>query len=185
MKSRSASWLLLCVALVAFGCAKGDTGPTGPKGATGSANVIYSDWYSPATWAAETLFGIAQRTYTMTATSLTQEIIDRGVVQVYMRFVGLNPAIVQLPFTANDVGYSFYLRAAAGSIKVSYYRPRGPDDDSAHYTKHESDPLRSDPRRSAGRLDASQWFVIRAGNRRVEVHVVLGGVPQVQYPRMS
>lgn len=123
MKSRNASWLLLCVALAAFGCAKGDTGPTGPTGATGSANVIYSDWYSPATWNAETLYGISQRTYTITATSLTQEIIDRGVVQVYMRFAGLNPAIVQLPFTANDVGYSFYLRAAAGSIKVSYYSP--------------------------------------------------------------
>jgi len=123
MKSHSASWLLLCVALVTFGCAKGDTGPTGPRGATGSANVIYSDWYSPSTWDAETEFGIAQRTYTMTATSLTQEIIDGGVVQVYMRFVGLNPAIVQLPFVIPDVGYSMYFRAAAGSIKVVYYNP--------------------------------------------------------------
>ena len=123
MKSRRASWLLLCVALVAFGCAKGDTGPTGPKGATGSANVIYSDWYSPATWDAATEFGIAQRTYTMTATSLTQEIIDEGVVMVFMRFAGLNPAIIQLPVVLADVGLSFSFRAAAGSIKVVYYSP--------------------------------------------------------------
>jgi hypothetical protein len=129
MKSRSVSWLLLCVAFVMFGCAKGDTGPagptgpTGPKGATGSSNVIYSGWYSPSTWDAATEFGIAQRTYTMTATSLTQEIIDQGVVQVYMRFLGFNPAIVQLPFVVPDVGYSVYFRAEAGSIKVVYYNP--------------------------------------------------------------
>jgi hypothetical protein len=73
MKSRSASWLLLCVALVALGCAKGDTGPTGPAGETGSANVICSDWYSPSTWNAEAEWGAAQRTYTMPDTLLTQE----------------------------------------------------------------------------------------------------------------
>jgi hypothetical protein len=124
MKFRSASWLLLCVALVAFGCGgKGDTGPAGPKGATGSANVIYSDWYSPATWAAAAEFGIATRTYTMTTTSLTQEIIDNGVVLVYMRFFGFNPAIVQLPIVLPDVGLSFSFRAAEGSIKVVYYSP--------------------------------------------------------------
>jgi hypothetical protein len=122
MRFRSASWLLLSVALVTFGCT-GDTGPAGPRGATGSANVIYSDWYSPSTWDAETEFGIAERTYTMTDTSLTQEIIDRGVVQVYMRFMGFNPAIIQLPFVVPDVGYSIYFRAAAGSIKVVYYNP--------------------------------------------------------------
>ncbi len=126
MKSRSASWLLLCVVLVAFGCAKGDTGPAGPRGVPGSANVIYSDWYSPSTWSAETEFGIAQRTYTMTSTSLTQEIIDKGVVMVYMRFVGLNPAIIQLPFVVPDVSYSFSFRTAAGFVKVVYYNLTAP-----------------------------------------------------------
>ncbi|MCJ7485365.1 MAG: hypothetical protein MUQ25_04255 [Candidatus Aminicenantes bacterium] len=125
MRSRSASWLLLGIALVTFGCTgpTGPTGPAGPRGDTGSANVIYSDWYSPSTWIAETEFGTAYRTYTMTTTSLTQEIIDRGVVLVYMRFIGLNPEIIQLPFLATDANYSFSFLAAAGYIKVVYYNP--------------------------------------------------------------
>ena len=82
MKLGRASWLLLSVALVALGCAKGDTGPTGPAGPAGSANVIYSAWFSPATWVLETNFTVVERTYTMTSTSLTQAIIDNGVVLV-------------------------------------------------------------------------------------------------------
>jgi len=126
MKLRSASWPLLCVALVTLGCAKGDTGPTGPRGPAGSANVIYSDWYSPATWNLETEFGVTQRTYAMGTTSLTQEIIDHGVVMVYMRFMGLAPEIIPLPFLVPDVGYQFYSRAQADSIKVVYYVAAAP-----------------------------------------------------------
>lgn len=127
MKLRSASWPLLCVALVTLGCAKGDTGPTGPTGPmgpmgpTGSANVIYSEWYSPATWNIETEFGTTQRFYSMGSTSLTQAIIDQGVVMVYMRFVGYNPGIVQLPFLTPDAGYQFYYRARVDTVKVAYY----------------------------------------------------------------
>jgi hypothetical protein len=136
MRFRNAAWLLPCVALVVLGCGKGDTGPMGPAGArgaigpegpAGSSDVIYSAWYSPTTWAAETQFGIALRTYTMSATSLTQTIVDQGVVLVYLRFVGLNPAIIQLPFvTADASALSFYFQAAAGSVKVLYYSPATP-----------------------------------------------------------
>ena len=126
MKLRSASWPLLCVALVTLGCAKGDTGPMGPRGPAGSANVIYSDWYSPPTWNLETEFGITQRTYAMGATSLTQEIIDQGAVMVYMRFVGLTPEIVQLPTLVPDVGYQFSFRAQADSVTVVYYVAAAP-----------------------------------------------------------
>jgi hypothetical protein len=121
MKLRSAAWPLLCVALVTLGCAKGDTGPTGPRGPAGPANVIYSEWYSPATWNLETEFGTTQRFYSMGSTSLTQAIIDQGVVMVYMRLVGLTPEIVQLPFLVTDVGYQIYYRAQADSVKVAYY----------------------------------------------------------------
>ena len=93
-------------------------------GATGSVNVIYSDWYSPSTWDAETEFGVEQRTYTMSATSLTQEIIDGGVVLVYMRFVGINPEIVQLPFMVPDAAYSFSFRASATPSRSCTTTPR-------------------------------------------------------------
>lgn len=126
MKLRSASWPLLCVAVLTLGCAKGDTGPTGPRGPAGTANVIYSDWYSPPTWNLETEFGVTQRTFAMGTTLLTQEIVDQGVVMVYMRFVGIAPEIVQLPFLVPDVGYQFYFRARADSVKVIYYVAASP-----------------------------------------------------------
>ena len=59
----------------------------------------------------------------MTTTSLTQAIIDNGVVLVYMRFIGFNPAINQLPVTIPDQDRSYWFRAQAGSIKAVYYRP--------------------------------------------------------------
>ncbi len=122
MKSRRYSWLLLCVALMVIGC----EGPEGPRGPAGTANVIYSDWFSPETWVAVTTFGVEERTFTMTTDALTQGIIDHGVVLVYMRFVGLNPEINQLPIVLADVNYSFFFRAQAGSIEVVYYSPTSP-----------------------------------------------------------
>ena len=131
MKDSRFSWLLLCVALMVIGCEgpEGPAGPTGPTGPAGTANVIYSGWYSPETWVAQTTFGIAERVYTMTTDALTQEIIDNGVVLVYMRFVGFNPQINQLPVFLADVSYSFLFRAQAGSIEVVYYRTTSPTTD--------------------------------------------------------
>ena len=117
MKRRRVSWLLLCVALVLVGC-EGDRGPAGPAG---TANLIYSEWYSPETWVQQIRFGIYERAYTMTTASLTQDIIDHGVVLVYMRFNGFNPQINILPVTLEDVEYRFFFRAMAGSIEVACY----------------------------------------------------------------
>lgn len=128
MKNRRFSWLLFCVALMVFGC-EGPEGPSGPAGPAGSANVIYSDWYSPETWVLSTTFGVSERSFTMTTSALTQEIIDYGVVLVYMRFVGFNPEISQLPLILADVDYSFLFRAQAGSIKVVYYLTTDPTTD--------------------------------------------------------
>lgn len=101
--------------------ATGGTGATGATGATGTANVIYSSWFSPATWNLETNFGIVERTYTMSTASLTQAIIDNGVVLVYMKFVGFSPAINQLPVYIADQDRSYLFRAQSGSIKGVYY----------------------------------------------------------------
>lgn len=128
MKFRSVSWLLLCLALVGLGCS-GEDGARGPAGPPGTANVIYSDWYSPTTWVAATVFAVHERSYTMTAPLLTQDIIDHGVVMVYMRFVGLNPEVNQLPILLADVHLSFFVRAQAGSIKAVYYNVNTPGTD--------------------------------------------------------
>ncbi len=103
------------------GC-EGDKGPTGPAGA---ANVIYSDWYE-TTWDLYTVFGTAERTFTMTAPALTQEIVDNGVIMVFLNAVGYAPEIVQLPVTFNDVHYHFMFRAQAGTIRAIYYSTTDP-----------------------------------------------------------
>lgn len=125
MKTRLALLPLLGFALMFLGCQgdEGPAGPTGPAGPAGSANVIYSDWFNPTTWAYGVAFGVVERSYTMTTSKLTQEIIDGGVIMVYMRFAGLAPAIHQLPATVYSSGqtYCFQFRAWEGNIKVFYY----------------------------------------------------------------
>lgn len=125
MKTRLALlWLSTCCALAILGCSKGDTGPAGP---TGAANVIYSEWYSPETWRAEINFGIYYRAYNMAAPSLTQEIIDQGVVLVYVKFIGSDPAILPLPLVLGESpGYSFSYQAQADSVRAKYYDPANP-----------------------------------------------------------
>ena len=111
MKIHCASVLVLCFALIILGCEgkegprwlMGPEGPRGPKGPAGSANIIYSEWFSPNTWVAATLFGIHERSYTMAASLLTQEIIDHGVIMVYMKFVGGRPDINRLPITLSEI----------------------------------------------------------------------------------
>ncbi len=105
---------VLAAALLMLSCTKeGPEGPQGPQGnpgpqgtqgtagaqgSTGTANVIYSGWLS---------FQQAQRDSTIDnsklkvnhipAAQLTQEIIDNGVVLVYIRFL---TSVMQLPYTS-------------------------------------------------------------------------------------
>lgn len=75
-------------------CKKGDTGPTGPTGPagtagpTGTANVIYSDWFTPATYKKDTVFGIWGFNYDKADAAITQKIIDSGTVITYGKLDG-------------------------------------------------------------------------------------------------
>ncbi len=71
----------------------GSTGATGPTGATGTANVIYSDWITPASYTKTTVFGTIDFTYNITASKISQAILDNGTVFVYGRLNGYNPVI--------------------------------------------------------------------------------------------
>jgi len=123
MKAKSSLTLLASLVLITFiftQCQKGDVGPagpagptgaagaagspgaTGPKGDTGTANVIYSPWldvtYAPDTVhngsVIDTLWWLAH----ITANKLTQPILDRGEIKVYMNWGTLtNPDIAPLP----------------------------------------------------------------------------------------
>lgn len=68
----------------------GGTGATGPQGPAGTANVIYSAWVTePGNWGADTamlsLNGGNAKRFIVTAPSLSQSILDQGVVLCYFR----------------------------------------------------------------------------------------------------
>jgi len=103
LKLRYAKLLLPCVsivilALAAPSCKKGDTGPAGPAG---TANVIYSDWFQPATYTKDTVFGIWGFSYTQPAPGITQAVVDSGTVIVYGKLKGYNTLIWPTDQVAN------------------------------------------------------------------------------------
>jgi hypothetical protein len=87
----------IVIVLLITSCKKGDTGP---QGADGNANVIYSNWYTPATYQKDTIFGIWGFHHTQSAPLITQSILDSGAVLVFGKMSGYNPAV----WPANRVG---------------------------------------------------------------------------------
>ena len=91
--------LIVVAALLIISCKKGDTGPagptgpTGPAGAKGSDNVVYSSWFTPATYTKDTVFGIYGFNYNKATTDITQQIVDSGTVLTFGKLDGYNPVI--------------------------------------------------------------------------------------------
>ena len=100
----------LAIVLVFTSCKKGDVGPQGPQGPagsqgaqgqqgvqgqTGTANVIYSPWFTPGAWTKDTIFGLWGFNYNKTATEITQQLLDSGVVLAFGKLYGYNPIIWQ------------------------------------------------------------------------------------------
>lgn len=123
MKAKSSLTFLVSLVAITFlftQCQKGDTGPAGPagpagaagaagpagapgpKGDTGTANVIYSPWLD-VTYAADTvhngsvidtLWWLAN----IAANKLTQTILDRGEMKVYVNWgTQTDPDVAPLP----------------------------------------------------------------------------------------
>ena len=76
----------LCLVLVALSallltvaCKKGDDGPPG------TANVKFSEWFTPATYKKDTLFGIWGFSYNKEAKAITQNVLDSGTVLVFAK----------------------------------------------------------------------------------------------------
>jgi len=107
--------LILAIATITFSCSKegpagatgpagqagltGPSGPTGPPGPAGTANVIYSAWATSPNAIRDST--IDQTLYNLThisAPSLSQAILDNGVIQVYFRISTIGP--YQLPYTS-------------------------------------------------------------------------------------
>ena len=95
-KMSSPGAVLFRVLIVAFlssmvvSCKKGDTGPAGPAG---TANVIYSKWFTPGTYTKDTVFGMYQFYFNDTASLITQKALDSGVVITFGKLDGYTTAI--------------------------------------------------------------------------------------------
>jgi hypothetical protein len=72
--------------------ATGATGSTGATGASGASGAIYSEWITPT-------FSATTFSATLTAPKLTQEIVDRGAVHVYLKGQTL---VFPLPYIDTD-----------------------------------------------------------------------------------
>jgi hypothetical protein len=107
-------FLPFVLALVLNSCSKGDQGPAGPagptgatgaQGPTGSANVVYSQWFTPPSYIKDTIFGVYGFIYNKATTDITQAVLDSGMVLTYGKLDGYTTAIWpssqvgQLPIT--------------------------------------------------------------------------------------
>jgi hypothetical protein len=69
------------------GCKKGDTGPAG------SANVLYSDWFTATPWAQTTVYSMKNFDYTRAAPGITQNVLDSGVVLTFGKLSGYSTSV--------------------------------------------------------------------------------------------
>ena len=114
----------------------GTTGATGPQGPPGTANVIYSSWatvtssttapFLPVADSSFSDYGTCKR-WLRTAPSLTQAILDNGLVLNYWR-VGAPPATViysTMPYQFPVGAQTYYLGALPtvtnGVFKIIYF----------------------------------------------------------------
>jgi hypothetical protein len=121
LKTRLMAWALCFASVVVLsGCPgpKGDTGPTGPAGPPG---VIYSGWFATGSWTVTTdaVTGAVVRAVVLSASAVTTDILDKGVVLVYAHLQSV-PVIVQLPWTDTAHGAAWAYHAGIGVI-VPYY----------------------------------------------------------------
>ena len=115
--------LILCAAI---SCKKGDTGPAG------SANVIYSEWFTPDKYIKDTVFSTWGFKYNKAAPEITQDILDNGVVLTYGKLLGYSTLIwptneiSQLPITVTylssgvqqeDIWTAY---ASAGNLRIRF-----------------------------------------------------------------
>ena len=110
----------------------GTTGQTGPTGATGTANVIYSDWVTPASYTQNTIFGTVHFDASITASAITQDILDKGTVLVYGKLDGYTTTIwptaqvgqlpIALTYQLSSTTYTdtWSAEATVGSIQIDF-----------------------------------------------------------------
>jgi hypothetical protein len=107
---------------------QGPVGPIGPQGVPGTANVIYSAWvpegtYADTVMASLNVGGGNARRFIVTAPSLSQAIIDNGVVLTYIK-TDLSPnAPILLPWVIPSTGAGVVLEVGSRAVvqKIVYF----------------------------------------------------------------
>lgn len=87
------AYSIACIAIATAlltSCKKGDVGP---QGEPGTANVIYSPWFTPSPYKKDTVFGIWGYNYNKAAPEITQQLLDSGAVFTFAKLLGYNVSI--------------------------------------------------------------------------------------------
>lgn len=91
MKLHASIFIIAIILIASFAsCKKGDMGP---QGEPGTANVIYSEWFTATPWKKDTVFGIWGFNYSKAATGITQQVLDSGTVLTFGKLLGYNPSV--------------------------------------------------------------------------------------------
>jgi len=109
---------------------QGPKGDQGPQGEEGTANVIYSDWMAPDSWEPAEFLGDSVRHGDIIADDLTQEIVDKGQIEVYGDFTGPD-FIYKLPVDPSMAGVTFTLsyKFKPDTLRLEHFDPDNPNSD--------------------------------------------------------
>jgi hypothetical protein len=127
-KAFSVLFVLTALVLAVTSCKKGDTGP---QGEPGTANVIYSPWFKPASYKRDTIYGVWGYNHNEVAPAITQHVLDSGTVLTFGKLLGYNASvwpegqIGQLPVTVSYMQGNLQIDtwqayATAGNLRIRF-----------------------------------------------------------------
>ncbi|MFH6992091.1 hypothetical protein [Flavobacterium sp. FlaQc-48] len=127
MKTLKTIFAILLVALSTISCSSDDgkdgvdgaAGATGATGATGTANVIYSAWLTAPTAVAETIDGTSGMSTSINAPELSEDILAKGTILVYMSF---GAGTYTLPYTSFAGATANTISAISTLKKIKLFR---------------------------------------------------------------
>lgn len=113
-----------------------------PISLKGTANVLYSSWVDIAgnsgEWKPKEFFNDSLRYHDIAANTLTQDIVDKGVVNVYADLRHISSEvdhIYSLPMPGlPGIGVSFYFEYKAQNVRIAYFDPNDPASDAGDLT---------------------------------------------------
>lgn len=121
--------ILSLIALFSVSCSSDDgadgtngvDGQQGAPGEKGTANVIYSAWINAPVAAAENVDGTSGMSTTINAPELSDDILSKGTVLVYVSF---GSGTFALPYTSTAGGFVNTVSAISTLKKIKLFRFR-------------------------------------------------------------